>query len=130
VKGVILDSPVLDLEAVIDAGAAERGIPSVLTGVAKWIASMRFDIDWDALDQVERVGEFDPELPILLFHGTEDATVPVEISDAFAAALSSVQYERVEGADHAYPWNVDPVSYQDRVLRFLAGLDATEEAGD
>ena len=42
-------------------------------------------IDWDALDQVERVGEFDPELPILLFHGTEDATVPVEISDAFEA---------------------------------------------
>jgi pimeloyl-ACP methyl ester carboxylesterase len=122
VRGLILDSPVLDLEAVIDAGAEDRGIPSPLTAAAKWIAAMRFDVDWDALDQVERAVEFDPELPILLFHGVEDTTVPVETSDRFAAALPSVQYERVERADHVYPWNVDPVAYEDAVMRFLAGL--------
>jgi pimeloyl-ACP methyl ester carboxylesterase len=126
VRGVIMDSPVLDLEAVIDAGAEDRGIPPPLTAAAKWIAAMRFDLDWDALDQVERAGEFDPGLPILLFHGVEDTTVPVAISDAFAAALSSVQYERVERADHVYPWNVDPAAYEDAVMRFLAGLDAVE----
>jgi len=122
VRGVIFDSPVLDLEAVVDAGADDRGIPSALTGVAKGIAALRFDVDWDALDQIGRADEFDPRLPILLFHGTEDATVPVASSDAFAAAVDSVQYERIEGADHVYPWNVDPVRYERAVLDFLATL--------
>jgi pimeloyl-ACP methyl ester carboxylesterase len=130
VLGVILDSPVLDLAGVIEAEAHERAIPGVLIAAAKGVAALRFNIDWAALDQVERAGEFDPALPILLFHGTEDATVPVEISDAFAAALPSVQYERVEGADHVYPWNVDPVRYEDVVLRFLASLDAAPAAAE
>jgi len=130
VSGVIFDSPVLDLEAVVDAGADDRGIPAIITAAAKGIAALRFDVDWDALDQVERAAEFDPNLPILLFHGTEDATVPVESSDAFAAALESVQYERIEGADHVYPWNVNPVGYERTVLDFLAGLQVpTDEAG-
>ena len=124
VSGVILDSPVLDLAGVIETEAEDRGIPGILVAAAKGIAALRFNVDWSALDQVSRTDEFDPRLPILLFHGTADATVPVESSDAFAAALPSVQYERVEGADHVYPWNVDPVRYEDLVLRFLARLDA------
>ncbi len=130
VSGVIFDSPVLDLEAVVDAGARDRGIPGVVTALAKGIAALRFDIDWDALDQIERADEFDPDLPILLFHGIEDGTVPVESSDAFAAALESVQYQRIEGADHVYPWNVDPVGYERAVLDFLADLEANGDSGE
>jgi pimeloyl-ACP methyl ester carboxylesterase len=129
VSGVIFDSPVLDLEAVVDAGARDRGLPGVLTGAAKGIAALRFDIDWDALDQVERADEFDPDLPILLFHGVDDATVPVAGSDAFAAALDSVEYVRVEGADHVYPWNVDPVGYERAVMDFLATLGDNDDPG-
>jgi len=129
VRGIIFDSPVLDLEGVVDAEAEERGIPGVLTAAAKQIAALRFNIDWGALDQIDRFAEFDPDLPILLFHGTADQTVPVELSDAFAAALPSVQYERIEGADHVYPWNVDPVAYEETVLRFLAGLEAPTDEG-
>ena len=112
----------------MEAGAEERGIPALLTSAAKGIAALRFDVEWDRLDQVARVEEFDPELPILLFHGTEDATVPVETSDAFAAALPSVEYERIEGADHVYPWNVDPVYYERAVIDFLVALEPEEPA--
>ena len=123
VRGVVFDSPVLDLEAVVDSASRDRGIPGLLTSVAKGIAALRFNIDWGALDHVARAEEFDPDMPILLFHGTADATVPVEVSDAFAATHSSVRYERIEGADHVYLWNVDPLRYEAAVLEFLVGLD-------
>ena len=125
IRGVIWDSPVLDLEAVVDAAAEERGIPGVLTSVAKTLARLRFDVDWDRLDQIARADQFDPRIPILLLHGTEDGLVPVAGSDAFAAAVPTVTYERFEGADHVYLWNSDSQRYEQAVVDFLESvLDA------
>ena len=47
VRGAILDAPALNFEALIDHGASQRGVPSPLTAVGKFIAGFRFDIDWD-----------------------------------------------------------------------------------
>jgi pimeloyl-ACP methyl ester carboxylesterase len=122
VRAVVWDSPVLDLEAVVDDAAADRGVPGLITAAAKAIARVRFDVDWNALDQIERAAEFDPTLPILLMHGTVDDTVPVGSSDAFAAAVPSVRYERFVGADHMYPWNTDPARYEAAVAEFLRSV--------
>ncbi|MBT8211656.1 MAG: alpha/beta hydrolase, partial [Acidimicrobiia bacterium] len=51
VRGVVWDSPVLDLEAVVDSGADDRSVPGFLTWVAKGMSAIRFGIDWAALDQ-------------------------------------------------------------------------------
>ena len=60
-------------------------------------------------------------MPILLFHGTEDSTVPISSSDAFARALPElVTYHRVARAGHVESWNVAPARYQRRVQAFLA----------
>lgn len=118
VRGVILDSPVLDLEAVVDSGARERRIPGFVTAMAKALAGIRYGVEWDELDQVARAGAFD--VPVLLMHGGEDATVPVEVSDAFAAALPQlVTYQRFDGADHVYLWNTNPQRYERAVAGFL-----------
>ena len=64
--------------------------------------------------------------PILLFHGTADATVPVATSDALAAARPDLvkTYERVPGAGHVRSWNLAPVRYEQDVRAFLARLPA------
>jgi pimeloyl-ACP methyl ester carboxylesterase len=95
VRGVVLDSAVLDFEALVD------------------------DVGDDRLDQLERVDEFDPMIPMLLLHGTADTISPIETADAFAAALPHVEYERFSGAGHGALWNSQPVRYEEILTDFL-----------
>jgi pimeloyl-ACP methyl ester carboxylesterase len=128
VSGIVLESPMLDFGASVDLGASNRSlpiiglpIPATLTAMAKWIASLRYDLDFDRLDYLDRVDEI--TVPILLFHGVEDDLVPVAVSDELAEKLPGlVDYHRVESAEHLQAWNLDRNLY-DRVLEeFLAGL--------
>ena len=119
VRALVLDAPVLDWKAVVDLQADERGLPRFLGTTTEWAVSRRIEFDWDAFDQVARAREFG--MPILLFHGTEDTTVPISTSEAFARALPrSVQYHRVPGAGHVESWNVNPRRYDRLVREFLA----------
>jgi pimeloyl-ACP methyl ester carboxylesterase len=128
VRGAILDSPMLDFGASVDQGASQRGIPvvglplpGVLTEVAKIISNLRFDLDFEALDYLKRADEL--AVPILLFHGDADDTVPVETSDALAKARPDiVEYIRSAGVDHVRSWNADPAAYVAAVEGFLRGL--------
>ena len=119
VRALVLDAPVLDWKAVVDLQADERGLPRFLGTTTEWAVSRRIEFDWDAFDQVARAREFG--MPILLFHGTEDTTVPISNSEAFARALPRlVQYHRVPGAGHVESWNVNPRRYDRLVREFLA----------
>jgi len=116
VRGVILDSPALD---VADRAVADHGVPSLFTGLAKEVVRIWNGTEWAALDQVARADEFD--VPMLLMHGSDDAVMPVEVSDALAEARPDiVTYERFEGATHDGLWNVDPTRYMAAVADFLA----------
>ena len=118
VAGVILDSPVLDLSAAIDLGAERRGLPGFLTNIARVITSMRFDVDWDALDYLGRADEL--AVPILLFHGDGDTQVPQRTSEALAERRPDlVTYEAFDGAAHVGAWNADPERYEEAVAAFL-----------
>jgi hypothetical protein len=119
VRGAILDSPMLDFNATIDFGAHLMGLPSVLTSLGKFIAGIRFNIDWKALDYLRRANEL--RVPILLFHGDADRTVPVETSEALAKARPDVvSYHRVHGATHIRSWNLNPATYETAVHNFLS----------
>lgn len=121
VRGAILDAPMLDFNATIDLGARQRGAPGILTKMGKLIASARFDVDWEAFDYLSRVSEL--TVPILLFHGDADETVPVETSDALAEARPDiVTYVRVPHATHVRSWNLNPISYEAAVRDFLQAL--------
>jgi alpha-beta hydrolase superfamily lysophospholipase len=119
VVGEILDAPLVAMQSVLEREAADRGLPgpvtAVLLPVAKAVADWRGDLDFAALEQ--RPGP----VPVLLFHGTADGTVPIAGSDAFAAARPDlVTYVRVEGADHVESWNVARTRYEEAVTQFLA----------
>ncbi|MBM3667511.1 MAG: alpha/beta fold hydrolase [Actinobacteria bacterium] len=118
VSALILDAPVLDWKAVMDLQASERGLPEALATTTEWVVSARIDFDWDAFDQIARAEDF--TMPILLFHGTEDTTVPISSSEEFAAELPrTVSFYRVPGAGHVEAWNVDPPLFDRRVRDFL-----------
>lgn len=118
VRAVVLDAPVLSFDALIDYGAEQRGLPMVLTIVAKAIAGLRFDINWKDRHYIARAGQL--KAPILLFHGDADQSVHIKTSDQFAIARRDlVTYVWVPGATHVRSWNMDPFAYQDAVGRFL-----------
>ncbi|NNF63862.1 MAG: alpha/beta fold hydrolase [Acidimicrobiia bacterium] len=118
VRSVVFDSPVLSLETVADEIFERRNVPSVFRSFAKRLVSLRFNIDWARLDQVERAAEFD--VPILIFHGTEDEIAPIEVSEAMAAAIPDLVTLEQTDTGHLYSWNRDPVRYEEVLLRFLA----------
>jgi alpha-beta hydrolase superfamily lysophospholipase len=118
VAGLVLDAPVLDWQAVLSFNATEMGFPSFLAKPVEWAIGARIDADWESLDAIDHPDDF--QLPILLFHGTEDDVVPISTSDDFAAELPRwVTYFRVPEADHTEEWNVDPPLYQRRLGAFL-----------
>ncbi len=125
VRGVVLDSPALDLGEVIDHGAADRDlpvlgtpVPPALTVVAKGIAGLRYDLDWGELDYLDRAGRL--AAPMLVFHQAGDPTVPVAISEELAAARPDlVTFERFGGDGHVQSWNVDRARYERALRAFL-----------
>ena len=121
VRGVILDAPMLDLGSAIDHRVRERGLPVFLSWIGKFLAQVRFDVDWKALNYLSRADEL--ATPILLFHGDADTVVPVETSDALAQARPDVvSYHRVPDATHVRSWNMNPERYEATVREFLAAL--------
>jgi uncharacterized protein len=119
VAGLLLDAPALDWKAILEFNATQMGgLPSFLALPVEWAIDARIDPDWESLDALKHPEDF--QLPILLFHGTEDGLVPISISDAFAAELPRwITYYRVPRADHTESWNVDPRLYDRRLIAFL-----------
>lgn len=123
VAGLVLDAPVLDWQAVLSFNATEMGFPSFLAKPVEWAIGARIDADWESLDAIDHPEDF--QLPILLFHGTEDEVVPISTSDDFAAELPRrVTYFRVPEAGHTEEWNVDPGLYERRLGAFLRRVGA------
>ncbi len=123
VAGLVLDSPVLDWKDVLSYNATEMGFPSLAAVPLEWAIGARIDADWNSLDALEHADDF--QLPILLFHGTEDDVVPISTSDDFAAELPRrVTYYRVPRAGHTEAWNVDPALYERRLGAFLGSVVA------
>ena len=127
VAGLVLDAPMLDLGEVVSYGATHRPlpvfghVPGALTWTAKRLAALRYGVDWSAVDYADDSRWLD--VPTLVFHGTEDATVPISLSRQLAADHPDlVRLDAVEGAQHVASWNADPRTYDARVRGFLRGL--------
>jgi alpha-beta hydrolase superfamily lysophospholipase len=118
VKGAVLDSPMLDLSATIDFGARQLDIPGFFIRLGKFMAGLRFEIDWEALDYLSRADKL--VAPILLFHGEADPIIPVETSDLLANIRPDiVTYHRVPSATHVRSWNMNPAAYEMAIDDFL-----------
>ena len=122
VLGVVLDGPALDWRDVIRANVQRYHLPAFMARhmgrVVQYLVRRSSGQDFDAVDQLAAARTF--TLPILLFHGTRDGTIPVSQSDRLAAARPDlVEYHRVEGAKHIRAWNLDPEKYEAAVEAFI-----------
>lgn len=127
IRALVLDAPVLDWGPVIRHAAVERGLPAavlpVLLPPTMALAGRRSRVDWAGLRHFHDPADFDR--PMLLFHGTADTIVPVELADAFAATRSDVvTYVRVEGAGHLWSWNLARDRYELALADFLRRIGA------
>jgi fermentation-respiration switch protein FrsA (DUF1100 family) len=76
-------------------------------------------VDWDGLNYLADSDAY-ADIQFLVFHGTEDTTVPIATSREFAALLpEQVQLIEVAGAEHIESWNPDPDAYDSAVRAFL-----------
>ena len=127
VRALVLDSPNLDFEQTVDLGASQERLvlglplPGSLVWTAKRLASIRFNLDWEAINYLPEAANL--SVPTLLVHGTADDTVPYRISEAFAQARPElVRLLLVPGAGHVRSWNVGPQPYERAVLDFLSDV--------
>lgn len=123
-RAVILDSPVFSFEATVDFQAANTELPLIgveipesLSTLAKWIASWRFDIDWDATNYLARTGEL--HAPMLIFHGSGDTSVPLATSRLMARLRPDITTLVVTEASHVRSWNESPDDYKAAIIDFL-----------
>ena len=122
VTGVVLESPLLSMNATLELQAAERGIPSWAIGsllsATKVMSAIRSGPDFANLEQVEWLAARD--LPVLLFHGRDDTTVPFSSSERLATIDPDDVVFVPYAGEHVRGWNVDPAGWTDALLDFLA----------
>ena len=118
-EGMVLDSPLIDLRASVRQSARRMGLPDVVSNVTLAVAGLRTGVRWADIDQ--RRNADDIGVPLLVFAGTADGTIPIEVVDEFVRAVRApVAYERLEGVEHVEGWNVAPERYEESVRGFLA----------
>lgn len=124
VRGVIYDSPMLDLDGVVKRWAGERGTLWPVSWLGRRLSTLRFGVDWGALNQLGRTDQFDVRM--LMMFGAQDPETPVDVFTEFADALPDlVDGVRFEQGGHGDLWNVDSERYETTVARFL--LDVVGE---
>lgn len=121
IRGLVLDSPVLDREATLRNLAHAHRVPGPLLPLAVRAATGR---GWPHGDRLPEAA--DPttlRVPTLVFHGPDDTLAPWEPSLELAARRPElVSLHTVRGAPHAAMWNADPLRYEEALRRFLTPL--------
>jgi pimeloyl-ACP methyl ester carboxylesterase len=121
VRGLVLDSPVLDWRSAITAAVRARGLPGVLAPLAVRAAEGRTGLHTGRHAEIARPARF--TVPTLLVHGPDDTFAPWTVSRELAELRpETVNLHTVPGAPHTGMWNVDPKQYEETLRRFLTPL--------
>ena len=118
VTGAVLDSPMMDFKTTVELGGRDRNLPGFVTATAKWLTTLRFGVDWDAMDYLKDANRL--EIPILLIHGDDDTSVPIETSDKLSHLRPDlITYTIYPDTTHANAWNTDSTRYEQQLSEFL-----------
>ncbi|MFJ6698453.1 alpha/beta hydrolase [Streptomyces sp. NPDC091272] len=121
VRGIVLDSPVLDREATVRALAVARRTPAALLPLAVRAVQGATGPYGDPLRDAAAPNGL--RVPALIVHGPDDTVAPWGPSRALAAARPDlVTLHTVPDAPHAAMWNADPAAYEEVLRRFLTPL--------
>lgn len=125
VRGVVYESPLLDFEAVAREWAIERSTPRIVAWLGRRLATLRFGVDWNELDQLERVEEFD--VPMLVLTGGGDEVTNPDRAAVFVEGLGDIgRNVRFEQAAHTDLWNVDAGRYEGVISDWLTEILGAE----
>lgn len=135
VRGLVLESPVIDWRSVLHYQASAMGVPFVIRGGVlrligtEWggaFTGQSQPIDLDSLDLVTRAEEL--RVPTLILHSAHDGYVPADASRALAALRPDiVTYEEFTVARHAKLWNYDEERWNSAIRDWLAALSAPSD---
>lgn len=123
IRGLILEAPAADIREIASLRSGEAlpvggFVGDSIMAFGRLFVSIRTGLDFDAIDYVDRAEELD--IPVLLFHGADDPTVPVEIGQALADARPDlVELHVIDDAAHVRAWNEGPDAYASTVGGFL-----------
>ncbi|MEP6482117.1 MAG: alpha/beta fold hydrolase [Rhodoglobus sp.] len=127
VRGLVLDSPVVDWVSALKFQGALNKLPKPLDlGVlgllsqrwARFLTGQSSPIDFKRLDFVRRSKEL--RLPILLLHSDDDGYIPVDAARALAAARPDiVTFEEFTTARHTKLWNYDADRWNSAIAAWL-----------
>lgn len=128
VEALVFDSPNIDMRRTVQFASAVETLPFVpikvpvsLTRFAMAITDLRWGVNWDAINYVPAARAL--TIPVLVFHGDADGTVPIDVSRALARANPDrIQLIEVSEAAHVMSWNADPTGYEEQLERFLGSL--------
>lgn len=130
VRGVILESPVVDWAPTLDFQAREMRVPSPLRrAVIRLLGGRRMHrliglhspLDFPALDFVTRATEI--QAPVLILHSDDDGYVPSTASRELAALRPDlVTLHSWSGARHAKLWNYDPERFDREIIDWMVAL--------
>jgi len=129
-RGIVLDSPVIDWVDVIDHQGRAAHVPALIRNravhlvggpLAGALTGIAEPIDLTKLDFVRRAGDL--RWPVLLLHSTGDDYVPAGPSKALAIERPDiVTFEEFDTAHHVRLWNYDEPRWTGAITRWLAEL--------
>jgi alpha-beta hydrolase superfamily lysophospholipase len=129
-RGMVLDSPVIDWSNVLAFQGAAARLPAPIPSGAMRLLGLPggglltgqgAPIDFDRLDFVARAPELD--LPILLMHSDDDGFVPADGSRALAGSRPDlVTFVPFAHARHTKLFNYDPEAWNGAVSSWLSRL--------
>lgn len=121
IRGLVLDSPVLDWRTTLRALASARGVPSALLPLAVRAAQGQTGLRGAPLLDTSVPTAL--HAPTLIVHGPDDTLAPWQPSRELAARRPDlVTLHSVPQAPHAAMWNADPAGYEEALRRFLTPL--------
>ncbi|WP_186317524.1 alpha/beta fold hydrolase [Curtobacterium sp. 9128] len=136
VDGVVLESAVVDWNAVLKSQSQAMRLPRVVRKVAQRVlrtpvlhrlAGLEQPVDLRELDMVARADEL--TVPILLLHSDDDGFVPSAASHALAAARPDlVRLEVAHVARHTKLWNHDADWFDASILAWLTEVVQPRDA--
>lgn len=136
-RGVVLESPVVDWLPTLEQRGVELGLPRILSriplallsGPAHRATGVAKPIDFPALNWVRRADEL--TVPILLLHSADDGYVPITASRLLAARRPNlVTFHEWSRAGHTRLWNFDPERFTREIVEWLTQLSRTAPYGD
>lgn len=130
VRGVVLDSPVIDWVDTLEFQARMLRLPALFARAAMWLIGAPWApfftgqekaIDLDRLDFVAHADEL--TLPMLILHSDDDGYVPSTASRALSEARPDiVTFVPFRVARHTKLWNYDPDRWTAAIAGWLAAL--------